>query len=154
MSKDSPPPEPKLPETVSAETLAELTGLDVRRIYQLRDEKKIPAPAKRGGGFPLAESLRGILAAYQAAARGDSAAKARDAARREKAEADGAQLNTAKLWGLLMLRSDARRAWRDGFVKIRLAVLNTPGASPKFKADLTARLAKIEPEWLEKDPKE
>jgi phage terminase Nu1 subunit (DNA packaging protein) len=130
------------PETVSAEELADTFGLSLRRVFQLVEEEVISKPAKKGE-YPFRKSAREIIAYYQERSLGLPALKAQDSARQARADADTSEMKAGKEAGLLMLRSDVRKLWEDGFTRIREMVLKVPGLSAKKRKELTDLMAKI-----------
>lgn len=114
------------PNTITAGSLAELTGLTERRINQLADEQKILRD--ESGQFPTAETLKRLFAYFRQDGQGSSEYEREKllllAARRKLSEAELKEKD--ELW---MLRADHHAAMlmiaRTGWPQIRRHVEDT-----------------------------
>lgn len=129
------------PETASAAEIAGFVGLSERRVYQLAQEGAIPAQVGPSS-YPFRECVLAIVERERRAATGDDAQRSNDRARRERAEADSAEMDAEKKRGTLMLAADARRWWADGFAKVR-DVIARSGIKAEEKKRISEQLLKI-----------
>jgi hypothetical protein len=67
--------------------------------------------------FTIAEAYRAMSAKFQ---------REEDRARRQKAEADTAEITAAEKMGLLMLKSDVRLIWADAIIAARRLIQSQP----------------------------
>ena len=119
-----------LPESVSLTVLIQLTGEDERQIQRIVKAAGIEAGRNV---YPFAPCLRAIKEHYKNESLKVSAARIDDRARREKAEADSAEIDLAKKLEQICFRSDVEGLWKDGQVKIRLALQNSKDIPEKLK---------------------
>lgn len=129
------------PETASAAEIGGFVGLSERTVQQLSQKGVLPKSTGRGQ-YPFRETVLAVVERERRAATGDDAQRSNDRARREKAEADSAEMAAAREKGLLMLTADAKRMWTDGFVKIR-DVVQRSGLNAAQKKDLTEKMQQI-----------
>jgi phage terminase Nu1 subunit (DNA packaging protein) len=134
-------PTPELPDLITAVQLAELSSLSERRVQQMIAEGIIPKDSEEGR-YPFRAAIGALISHYRDQATGQSAEKARDQARREKAQADSAEMQAGRDSGMLMLTADAKRMWSDGFVKLRDVVVRSSLTAAQ-KKELTDKMQKI-----------
>jgi hypothetical protein len=121
---------PKLPATVSLAILIQLTGEEERQIQRIVKAAGIEVGRNV---YPLAPCLIAIKDHYKAESQRVSVARADDKARREKAEADSAEIDLAEKLNLLCFRADIEGLWRDGNVKIRQKIQQAKDIPEKTK---------------------
>lgn len=131
----------QFPETATASEIGGFVGLNERTIQQLAQRGVLPAAVSRGH-YPFRESILAIVARERKAATGDDAQRSNDRARRERAEADSAEMDAEKKRGTLMLTADARRMWADGFAQVR-DVIARSNIKPADKKQISEQLLKI-----------
>jgi hypothetical protein len=130
-----------IPEFASAEQVGMFVGLQGRMIQRYAQQGSIP-PQTEPGKHPLVASVLAIVENLRQEAQGMTAEKARDQARREKAQADSAEMQAGRDSGMLMLTADAKRMWSDGFVKLRDVVVRSSLTAAQ-KKELTDKMQKI-----------
>lgn len=140
----------KMPVTVPAEILAELSGFSLRRIHEFREAGVIPAPGERGE-YDLRGCMNALCEKLRSDAKANPAQRAADMARRDKAEADSAQIKAAKDAGLVMLVSDAVRMWEDGFVRIRDIIMRHRELNGRQKTQISEKLKAVTLRMLDEE---
>lgn len=133
---------PSLPKTVPASEIASLTGLSRQRIPQLVEEGVIPAPGKKGA-YQLRKTLRAIFIDQRNRLKGRIPGADEDRARRQRAEADTAELVAGEKLAILVDCEDMRLRWLDRGLEIRRIVESADYLKPQQKTLLLADLAKI-----------
>lgn len=109
------PSAPELPVTVNAGILCRITGYDRSGLQNMIQNGIIPAPVKRGA-YLFEPSLAGMFKDL----RGRKTGPARDNRdRRDKAEADRAEVEAAKAIGDCISLSDARQCLSEAVLKLR-----------------------------------
>lgn len=109
-SKSISPPQPA---TITAEQLANLSGLTRRRLYQLADENRIPQPTD--GHFPMLATITALFAWFQR----DGADLQREKLLKVTAERQLKELELAKIQGKYLPKEDVGRACAGLGLKIR-----------------------------------
>lgn len=108
------------PVLADAATLADYLGMTVRSVNRLASDGIIPRAHL--GRFDLRQSVRAFIAHRLADKPGAS-----DRARREKAEADTAELKAAQLGAKLLDAGEVEREWSNTLRDLRAAILALPG---------------------------
>ena len=121
---------PALPTDVSLAVLIQLTGEEERTIQRV--VKKAGIEAGRNA-YPLTASMRALYDYQRERADAPSVSRQDDKARREKAEADSAEIDLAEKLKQLCFRSDIEGLWRDGNVKIRRKLQDAKDIPQKMK---------------------
>lgn len=139
----------EVPATVPASILAAFIGVSPQRVLQLVAEGRFPEPVSRGE-FRFRES---VLAQVEYLGKKPSANpdRAKNIARKEAAEAEDAELNTAKKAGRLVLRSDYLDNYADAIAQgvraiSRLEGLDTTQKEAVFAALRSVKLPELEGE--------
>lgn len=121
--------------------LASKLGETERQIQRVVDEGLAPRPLKKGD-YDIWATVRGVIRYYKEKAGKYSEARAVDAARKEKAEADTAEIAVAEKRKLIMLKSDARLLWADATIEVRRVI----ESREQWKSgELLRALSKIKP---------
>lgn len=128
-------------ETVQDKELAELSDLSIRHIHRFADEGVIPRSVTKGN-YLFRASVRGIIRYYRDQSSGITEGKAKDVARKAKADANSAELDEAEKRGLLMFREDAARIFAEARVEIR-QLIEKAAIPEKVKVKLCADIAKL-----------
>jgi hypothetical protein len=129
-------------ETVSLGALAEITGETSRQIQRLVAIGEIPRPAKRGE-YNLTESVRGIVHYYRERASKFSEARIEAATRREKAEAEIAELTLAEKYG--EITDWMKRRTIDTLVRVRRTLEQAEYIPMESRIRLSHDLANMPP---------
>jgi hypothetical protein len=125
----------------SVNALSELTGKERRTI---KGRLVGLSPARLAGKTPLFDSVKALPLIYEVGKNQTAAeSKAIDAARREKAEADSAEIDAAEKMGLLMLKTDARLIWADVTIEVRRTIEGADFLKPEQVQKLLLALSKI-----------
>lgn len=129
-----------IPTFVTAATVAGFTGLAPARITQLLQEGKIPKPTSKGHYLfrecvlAIVEDLRGRKADKPGAA---------DIQRKNKADADSAELDAARKADETILKSDMQTIAADYALQVRHAIEQS-GLPVAQEKRLISAIAKIE----------
>jgi tRNA-dihydrouridine synthase len=115
----APTPETATIATIQADQLAGLCNLSRRRLYQLAEEKKIPAASN--GKFPMLETIRALFSYYQA----DGKNLAHQ--RLEMARACREELKLKKERREVVILARVMDDWADVTLRFRQKILQIPG---------------------------
>lgn len=136
-------------ETCKVEWLARISGFTARRIQQLADEGTVPKVGR--GEYPKERALIALFEHVNGLAGKTSADRSRNIARKEAAEAEDAELNTAKKAGRLVLRSDYLDNYADAIAQGVRAISRLENLDESQKQSVLAALRSVKLPELEEE---
>lgn len=111
--------------TASVDTIAKLLDMTPRRVQQLANEGVVPKPKDRGQ-YEIVPCVVGYIKHIKGMLNGDAGDLATEKTRLTKAQADKAEIETARLKRDLISLADAEKGWATLVGAFRSKMLTVP----------------------------